>query len=106
MVDASLRARRLGHNALIVGLPNVSNSVLFTLEKRLFDRGLLPAVSSRLDDAVLLKEAGTVVLSTIEDGSDIVIGPHAKCEVYLDITLPTEKQVDLILQSLTELKLL
>jgi bifunctional enzyme CysN/CysC len=105
-VDETLRSRRLGHKALIVGLPNISNSVLYTLEKRLFDRGLLPAVSTRTEDAALLKEAGLIVLSTIESGSDLVIGAQANSKVYLDITLPTEKQVDLILQSLTELKLL
>jgi hypothetical protein len=63
-------------------------------------------VSTQTEDAALLKEAGLIVLSTIESGSDLVIGPQANSKVYLDITLPTEKQVDLILQSLTELKLL
>jgi bifunctional enzyme CysN/CysC len=105
-VDATLRSRRLGHNALIVGLPNSSKSLLFTLEKHLFDRGFLPTVSHCSDEAALLKEAGLIVLSTVEDGSDLVIGVEANCDVYVDSTLTIEKQVNLIMQSLTELKLL
>ena len=105
-VDTALRSRRLGHNALVIGLPNSSNTLLFTLEKRLFDQGFLPMVSRCADEVALLKEAGLVVLSTAKDASDIVIGVDANCDVYLDSTLPIEKQVDLIMQSLTELKLL
>ncbi len=105
VVDAALRSRRLGHNAVIVGLPNITDSVLYTLEKRLFDTGHLPAVSRHPEEAALLKQAGLVVLSTLAEGSDLVIGQQPQCDAYLDLSLPTEKQVDLILQALTELKL-
>ena len=105
-VDTALRSRRLGHNALVIGLPNSSNTLLFTLEKRLFDEGFLPMVNRCADEVALLKEAGLIVLSTAKGGSDIVIGIDANCDVYLDSTLPIEKQVGLIMQSLTELKLL
>lgn len=105
-VDTALRSRRLGHNALVIGLPNSSNTLLFTLEKRLFDQGFLPMVNRCADEVALLKEAGLIVLSTAKGGSDIVIGIDANCDVYLDSTLPIEKQVGLIMQSLTELKLL
>ena len=105
-IDSALRSRRLGHNALIVGLPNVSSAVLYTVEKRLFDKGLLPVVSHQIEHSILLKKAGLVVLSTLADGSDLVIGPDSDDTVFMDISLPTEKQVELIVHSLTELKLL
>lgn len=74
------RASRVGQKPAVISLnDNLAerDTVLFTLEKRLFDKGRLPIISDDADQAQLLKQAGFIVLTTTATEADLAINDNS-----------------------------
>jgi hypothetical protein len=105
-VSVDQRANRLGQWPSIIGFNNASEALLFTLEKRLFDRGYLPVVSDQREAFSSLKQAGLIVLTDKIEAVEVIVGNHPDAQIYIDPSLSLESQLELIISSLADFKLI
>ncbi len=105
-VSVDQRANRLGQWPSIIGFNNASDALLFTLEKRLFDRGYLPIVSKQREAFLALKQSGLIVLTDKIEAAEVIVGNHPDAQIYIDPSLSLESQLELIISSLADFKLI
>lgn len=95
------RAKRLGQQAVVIGLPNADSTLLYTLERALFDRGRL-AVVAQPGQQQLLVSAGLIALSQFAEGADWVASSEQGADLFLNARLDTSQRVELILDALEQ----
>jgi bifunctional enzyme CysN/CysC len=117
-VPADERARRFGQRAGVVSIDagEVSTSLLYTLEKRLFERGRLPLVvlQSRLPEGItsaaalvgLLRDQGFIVLTDARIEGAFRIAGDDTASLQLDANADLSAQIDTIVHALVQAELI
>ncbi|GGC00954.1 sulfate adenylyltransferase subunit 1 [Marinobacterium zhoushanense] len=112
------RARRFGQHPAIVSIEASDNStaLLYTLEKRLFDRGRMPLVvaetslpgkaESAAAVSTLLKDQGFIVLTDVKAEGALSVAYSAGADLVLDADQSLGSQVDSIVKTLAAAKLI
>jgi bifunctional enzyme CysN/CysC len=117
-VPADERARRFGQRAGVVSIDagEVSTSLLYTLEKRLFERGRLPLVvlQSSLPEGItsaaalvgLLRDQGFIVLTDARIEGAFRIAGDDTASLQLDANADLSAQIDTIVHALVQAELI
>jgi bifunctional enzyme CysN/CysC len=117
-VPADERARRFGQRAGVVSIDagEVSTSLLYTLEKRLFERGRLPLVvlQSSLPEGItsaaalvgLLRDQGFIVLTDARIEGAFRIAGDDTASLQLDAHADLSAQIDTIVHALVQAELI
>ena len=95
------RAIRLGQQALVIGVPNADSTLLYTLERALYERGRLAFVADPAQQPSLV-DAGLIVLSQSSEGADWVASTEQGADLFLNARLDTAQRVELILDALEQ----
>jgi len=94
-------AIRLGQQALVIGLPNSDSTVLYTLERALFERGRLAFMAESGQQQALVN-AGLIVLSQSSEGADWTASCEQGSDLFLNERLDSAQRVELILDALEQ----
>ena len=95
------RAIRLGQQALVIGLPNADSTLLYTLERALFERGRLAFIAAPGQQQALV-DAGLIVLSQSSEGADWIASCEQGADLFLNERLDNAQRVELILDALEQ----